>query len=65
MKPDELKRLTAYDEAVDERDRRLSRYDEAVELLRELTSYQPLSDSDDGYIVAHEKVLTFLAEEPK
>lgn len=48
-----------------EETRRLARYDEAVRLLREIASYEPLSDSDGGFIDAWSEIEAFLAAEPK
>jgi len=45
--------------------RRLARYDRAMELLSDITSYEPLSDSDGGFINTWSDIEAFLAEEPK
>lgn len=39
----------------------LARHREAIRLLSEITEYQPLSDSDDGYISVWRKAEAFLA----
>jgi hypothetical protein len=40
---------------------KLARHREAIRLLSEITEYQPLSDSDDGYIAVWCKAEAFLA----
>ena len=44
-----------------EKARRLSRYDEAIRLLREIASYEPLSDSDGGFVNTWNEIEVFLA----
>ena len=44
--------------------RRLARYPEAIELLRELVEFTPLADSDDGYCEVYNRIEAFLADEP-